>query len=183
MNPTLQFDPETHQLTGPAGALPVADTDPLAHRFLLLVEGECLQQKENIAALAQKYGYCRQRYYQLLQDFKAGGLLALQPQKTGPKANYRRTDQAVRQVLRHRFLDPEASPAVITQKLRQTKFQISQRSVQRVIADYGLQKKTLRPQSQKRAAALAHAALRQTHAPRAGRRPQRGTGGPATAGR
>ena len=141
MNPILQFDPQTHQLTGPAGDLPVAATDPLAHRFLLLVEGECLQEKENSAALAQKYSYCRQRYYQLLQNFKAGGLLARQPQKTGPKANYRRTDQAVRQVLRHRFLAPAASPAVIPQKLRQTKFPIRQRSVQRVIADYGLQKK------------------------------------------
>lgn len=178
MHATLEFQPKTHQLTGPAGTLPVADTDHLARRFLLLVEGECLQEKENIATLTQKYGYCRQRYYQLLQDFKAGGLLALQPQKTGPKSNYRRTDQAVRQVLRHRFLDPEASPAVITQKLRQTQFQISQRSVQRVIADYGLQKKTLRPQPQKRAAALAHATRRKTHSPRTRRRPQRGTGGP-----
>lgn len=183
MNTTLAFSPQSHQLTGPAGTLSVAATDLLAHRFLLLVEGECLQDQENIAALTQKYGYCRQRYYQLLQAYQAGGVLALQPQKTGPKTHYRRTDQAVRQVLRHRFLDPEASPAVITQKLRQTKLQISQRSVQRVIADYGLQKKTLRPQPPKRAAALAHAALRQTHPPRAGRRPQRGTGGPPAPGR
>jgi hypothetical protein len=61
----------------------------------------------------------------------------------GPKRNYRRTDELVRQVVRHRFLDPNASPEVIAQKLRQTGFVISTRSVERVIAEYGLQKKTL----------------------------------------
>jgi hypothetical protein len=49
----------------------------------------------------------------------------------------------VRQVIRHRFLDPEASPEVIAQKLRQTGFTISTRSVERVIAEYAIQKKTL----------------------------------------
>jgi hypothetical protein len=98
-------------------------------------------------AVAHKYGYCRQRYYQLLHAFKQGGLPALQPKKTGPKTHYRRTDEAVRQILRHLFLDPEASAQVVAQKLRQTHWTISIRSVRRVIADYGLQKKTLRAQS------------------------------------
>ncbi len=143
MNPTLHFDPKTHQLTGPAGSLPIEHADHLARRFLMLVEGQCLQA--SVSTIAQKYGYCRQRYYQILDAFERGGLPALQPQKTGPKSNYRRTDKPVRQVLRYRFLDPESSPDVIAQKLRQTHFPISRRSVQRVIADYGLQKKTLRP--------------------------------------
>jgi hypothetical protein len=176
MNTVLQFDPLTHQLTGPTGTLPISDTDPLATRFLMLVEGQCLDN--NVALVARKYGYCRQRYYQILQAFQAGGLPALQPQKTGPKSNYRRTEQAVRQVLRYRFLDPEASPEVIAQKLRQTHFQISLRSVQRIIADYGLQKKTLHPQPPKRPARSAHPARQKTHPPGAGRPPQRGTGGP-----
>ena len=47
-------------------------------------------------------------------------------------------------VIRHRFLDPDASAEVIAQKLAQTHQLLSIRSVQRVIADYGLQKKTLR---------------------------------------
>jgi hypothetical protein len=62
----------------------------------------------------------------------------------GPKSNYRRTKEVVCQVIRHRFLDPEASPEVIAQKLRQTGLQISVRSVERIIEQYGLQKKTLR---------------------------------------
>jgi len=49
----------------------------------------------------------------------------------------------VRQVIRHRFLDADASAQVIGQKLRQAGWVVSTRSVERVIADYGLQKKTL----------------------------------------
>src|SRR5512146_326047 len=132
MKTTLHFDPTANQLTGPAGSLPIAPQDALAHRFLMLLEGQCLEQ--NVVAIAQKYGYCRQRYYQLLAAFQQGGLPALQPRKTGPQSNYRRTDEAVRQVLRHLFLDPDASAEVVAQKLRQTHFAISLRSVQRVIA-------------------------------------------------
>jgi len=130
------FDLATHLVTGPAGTLPVAPSDPLARRFLMLLEGECLE--ENIAAVAQRYDLCRQRYYQLRQDYLQGGVAALAPEKTGPKTNYRRTDQLVRQILRYRFLDPEISPEVITQKLKQTKFTVSQRTVSRVIADYSI---------------------------------------------
>jgi len=180
MPDTLKFDSKTHQVIGPAGALPVAASDPQAARFLMLLEGECLES--NITAVAQQYGFSRPRYYQLLEDYKTGGLPALAPQKTGPKSNYRRTDQAVRQVLRYRFLDPNASPEVITQKLRQTHFPISLRSVHRIIADYGVQKKTLRPQPQKRPAAAAHSARRKTHPAGAGRRSQRGTSSAAAPG-
>ena len=41
------------------------------------------------------------------------------PPKTGPKSNYVRTDEVERQVIRHRFLDPDASVDIIAQKLRQ----------------------------------------------------------------
>jgi len=171
MSTSLEFDPCAHRLIGPTGALPILPTDQSVIRFLMLVEGECLGQ--TVGDIAQKYGYCRQRYYQLLAAFRQGGLAALQLHKTGPKANYRRTDQAVRQVLRYLFLDPEASPEVVTQKLRQSHFQISLRSVQRIIADYGLQKKTLRAQPPKPASPGADAARRKTNSPGPRRRPQR----------
>jgi transposase len=177
----LKFDPITHQVIGPAGSLPVAVSDHQAHRFLMLLEGECLQTS-NISALAQQYGLSRPRYYQLLEDYKKRGLPALEPQKTGPKSNYRRTDEAVRQVLRHRFLDPDASPEVIAQKLRQTNFPISLRSVCRIIADYGVQKKTLRAEPKKRPSAPANAARRKKSPVGTSRRPQCGTRGPAAPG-
>ncbi len=78
----------------------------------------------------------------VLKLFGEKGALALQNQKRGPKTNYVRTDEVERQVIRHRFLDPEASVDIIAQKLRQAGFAISTRSVERVIEKYGLQKKT-----------------------------------------
>jgi hypothetical protein len=149
----------------------------------MLLEGQCLQ--ENIVTVVEKYGCCRQRYYQLLAAFQHDGLAALQPKKTGPKSNYRRTEQVVRQVLRYIFLDTDASAEVVAQKLRQTHFSISLRSVRRIIADYGLQKKTLRLQPGQERARSQTVRSKHPKAPAPGpRRPaQRRAGGSSTAGR
>ena len=167
MKTTFHFDPAADQLTGPPGSLTIAPDDALARRFLMLAEGQCLA--EDITAVADKYGYCRQRYYQLLDAFKQGGVPALQPKKTGPKANYRRTEEVVRQILRQLFLDPDASAQVVAQKLRQTRWTISVRSVQRVVADYGLQKKTLRTQSRQGPASGSPGRAKHAAAPAGGR--------------
>ncbi len=135
-------DPNQPHLTGSAGWLPVPPDDEITLKLAMLYEGQC----EGIGATqaAAKFGYSKARYFQLLHLFEQQGALALHSKPTGPKSNYRRTDEIVRQVIRHRFLDPDASAQVIAQKLEQTQHCLSIRSVQRVIADYGLQKKTLR---------------------------------------
>jgi hypothetical protein len=109
----------------------------------MLIEGEC--EGLGPGKAAQKYDFTRQRYYQILATFLAEGAEGLRLQSPGPKTDYRRTDQVVRLVIRCRFLDPDSSPAVIAQKIRQQRHPISQRSIERIIADYGLQKKTLQP--------------------------------------
>jgi hypothetical protein len=81
--------------------------------------------------------------FQLLKLYREHGSAGLQGHKPGPKHNYVRTDEVVRQVIRHRFLDPDATVDVIAQKLRQAGFPVSTRSVVRIIEEYGLQKKTL----------------------------------------
>jgi transposase len=129
------------RIVGPAGELLVPPDDPLTPRLIMLLEGEC--EGLGAAAAAQKHGLTRQRYYQLLKLFREQGALALQSQKTGPKTNYVRTEELERQVIRHRFLDPDASVDIIAQKLRQAGFAVSTRSVERVVEKYGLQKKTL----------------------------------------
>jgi len=141
MNITLSHD--QLRFTGPAGSLLVPEDDEVCRRLAMLIEGEC--EKPGPTQAAQKYGLTRQRYYQILADFYQEGVEGLILQTPGPKTHYRRTDQAVRLVIRCRFLDPEASPAVISQKVRQQHLPLSTRSVERIIADYGLQKKTLRP--------------------------------------
>jgi hypothetical protein len=137
----LHFDLQLQQLVGDQGVLPVPSPDEITHKLLMLIEGEC--QGLGPLRAAQKFGLSKQRYFQLRQAFASRGALALVSQKRGPKRNYRRSDEVVRQIIRHRFLDPDASTAVIAQKLRQAGWPISVRSVERVINDFGLQKKTL----------------------------------------
>jgi len=136
-----QFDVQQHHLVGAAGSLTVPAHDEITRKLAMLIEGACDGLGPHHAAA--KFGFSKQRYFQLRAAFLSHGALALRSQKRGPKTNYRRTAEVVRQVIRHRFLDADASAEVIAQKLCQSGWAISIRSVHRVLADFGLQKKTL----------------------------------------
>jgi len=144
----LHIDGKTLLLEGPEGTLAVAEDDEITFKLAMLYEGEC--EGLGPVAAARKFGYTKQRYYQLLQAYSEKGAIALVTNKRGPKTNYRRTEEVVRQVIRHRFLDPKASAEVIAQKLQQGNWPISIRSVERIIEAYGLQKKTLRVSTRRR---------------------------------
>jgi hypothetical protein len=178
----LSTDPPRLVLCGPAGTLPVPDDDEITRKLAMLYEGEC--ERAGPLAAARKFGFCKQRYYQLLHLLQERGALALLSLKRGPKTTYRRTEQARQQVIRHRFLDPEASPSVLAQKIRQAGHPISIRSVQRVIAEFGLQKKTLRPAPQTRPDRATPNPTHRARTPSRTRRSRKpGTGGAPTAGR
>jgi hypothetical protein len=137
----MSFTVDRESFAGPGGSLAIQEDDEVALKIAMLIEGEC-----GIAgpfSAARKFGFSRQRYFQLRTAFLQKGAAGLISQPRGPKTNYRRTDEVVCQIIRHRFLDPDASAEVIAQKLRQAGFKISVRSVNRVFAQFGLQKKTL----------------------------------------
>lgn len=136
----VQFNDGQSVLIGQAGSLAVRPDDELTRKLAMLIEGEC--DGLGPLAAARKHGYSKQRYFQLRALFLDQGAVGLISRKRGPKTNYRRTSETVRQIIRYRFLDPQSSVEVIAQKLRQLGTTISTRSVERVIADYGLQKKT-----------------------------------------
>lgn len=136
----IEIDNDKLILTGSKGTITINNVnDEITRKLFMLFEGEC--EGLGASGAAKKHGYTRQRYYQLLKEFKKKGAEALESKKTGPQNNYVRTDEVVRQVIRHRFLDPDASPEVIKQKLIQCGFAISTRSIERVISQYGLTKK------------------------------------------
>lgn len=137
----LLIDGNTLQLQGPRGTLTVPAGDEITRKLAMIFEGQC--EGLGPVAAARKFGYTKQRYYQLLDAYRKKGALGLLSERRGPKTNYRRTEQVVRLVIRHRFLDPDASAEVIAQKLEQGGWDISIRSVERIIEIYGLQKKTL----------------------------------------
>jgi len=136
----LRFDSQQSLLVGPSGSLLLSPHDEVACKLAMLLAGECLGLGPSQAAAG--FGYCKQRYFQLRRAFSEHGAAALVNQRTGPTRDSRCTDEAVRQVVRLRFLDPEASAEVIAQRLRQSGLPISARSVERIIAHFGLQKKT-----------------------------------------
>ena len=138
----LELFDSSAKLVGPSGWILLPDEDEITRKLAMLFEGQC--EGLGPTQAARKFGYTKQRYFQLLEQFEAQGALALQSKARGPKSNYRRTEEMVRQIIRHRFLDPDASAEVIAQKLQQAHHLISIRSVERVISDFGLQKKTLR---------------------------------------
>ena len=138
----LELFDSSAKLIGPSGSILLPDDDEITRKLAMLFEGQC--EGLGPTQAARKFGYTKQRYFQLLEHFEAQGALALQSKARGPKTNYRRTEEMVRQIIRHRFLDPDASAEVIAQKLQQAHHLIGIRSVERVISDFGLQKKTLR---------------------------------------
>ena len=135
------FDLRTSRFVGPCGVLDVPLDDEITRKLAMLLEGECTRSGPKAAA--ERFGFSRQRYFQLRAAFLERGALGLHSERRGPTRNYRRSREAVCQAIRHRLLDPEASSAVIAQKLRQAGVRISKRSVDRLFADLGLQKKTL----------------------------------------
>jgi len=128
-------------VVGPGGTLSLRKDDQVALRLAMLIEGQC--EATGPSQAARKYGISRQRYYQLLDAYQSQGTDGLRSRPRGPQSNCRRPEEVVQEAIRHRFLDPDASAAVIAQKLRQDGRRISSRSVERIIQEHGLQKKTV----------------------------------------
>ena len=144
----IDMDNDSILLVGPQGSLSLDSDDEITLRLGMLYEAEC--EGKGRSETARKFGYTRQRYDQLLQKFTSEGAAGLKNQKRGPKSNYRRTDEVLRQIITYKFLDPDMSAAVIAQKLKQCGHQIAIRSIERVICEYGLQKKTSSSSSDRR---------------------------------
>jgi len=133
---------ETHNFffSGTSGTLPIKSDDKAAIKLAMLIDGKCMGFGPLKAA--ERYGYTKQRFFQILHSYIKGGIEALKDKKKGPQRKYVRTETIENQIIRHRFLDPDASSKVIAQKLRQSGYNVSQRSVERTITEKGLQKKS-----------------------------------------
>ena len=120
--------------------LSVSNSDPVAWKLMMLFEA-ALAQSGKIEDIAKKYGYSREYFYAIKKAFETNGANGQMNRPTGPKTDYVRTDSIKKEIIRHRFLDPEASCEVSAQKMQQTGLSVSQRSVERTIEEYGLQKR------------------------------------------
>ena len=96
--------PQGWVLVGPEGRLLVPEQDDITPKLAMLFEAQC--EGNRVMDIVEKFGYSKQRYYQLLHLFQEKGAGALQNQKRGPKSNYRRTGENTRQIIRHPSLIP-----------------------------------------------------------------------------
>ena len=136
----FDYDPQRSVLIGPGGTLQIPPGDQASLKMAMLLQGECTEIGPRQAA--KIFRYSKSRYYQIRDRFVQKGVEALVNKKTGPKRNYRRTPEVTKLVIRARFLDPKSSAEVIASKLQQDGYQIAIRSVERIINEFGLQKKT-----------------------------------------
>jgi hypothetical protein len=136
----FDYNAESSVLSGPGGKLSIPPGDRASLKMAMLLQGECTETGPTQAA--KIFHYSKSRYYQIRDTFIQKGVEALVSKKTGPKGNYRRTPEVTKLVIRARFLDPKSSPEVIASKLQQDGYQIAIRSVERIINEFGLQKKT-----------------------------------------
>ncbi len=83
----MQLDYQAQALVGHAGSLSVRGDDEITRKLAMLIEGEC----EGLGPLkaAEKFGFSKQRYFQLRKAFGQHGAQALRSQPRGPKTNYR----------------------------------------------------------------------------------------------
>jgi len=135
-----QTDDSKFYIEGTTGKLEIDQNDKLARKMGMLIEVECWGRSAQ--EVSKRYGYTKQRYYQILTKFKEEGSKGIQEKKTGPTKKRKLTETVTAQIIRYRFLDPGGTIDVIVQKLGQSGIKVSKRSVERVITEYGLQKKT-----------------------------------------
>ena len=75
----IKIEGDQRFLMGPKGRIHLKDDDEITTKIAMLFEGEC----EGLGATksAEKFGYTRQRYHQLLQQFKIQGAEVLKSKK------------------------------------------------------------------------------------------------------
>jgi len=118
----------------------VKEDDKPTVKLVMMIEGET---KIGRKTACEKYGYSEPRYFQILRQYKEKGFPALINKKRGSEKKPVRTKEVIKKIINLRYLDPFASPQVIAQKINQEGYNVSVRSVERTITEYGLQKKRM----------------------------------------
>ena len=85
-----------------------------------------------IEQVSTDYGYSRASYYHIRDNFEKGGLAALIPDKTGPKAARKLTKDLQEYITRYIVENPSASSSKIAGEIERTKgISISKRTIER----------------------------------------------------
>ncbi|MFL5261460.1 MAG: helix-turn-helix domain-containing protein [Anaeromyxobacteraceae bacterium] len=131
--------------TGPGGTLPVRAEDQLALDLAMLVEGETSGRP--LDEVLARFGRSRTAYYEKLRRYREEGVNGLAARPPGPHGPWRRSHDVVRFVVTARLRDPSRSPEAIARDLAQLGHEVSVRSVERTLQQFGLTRSRPRRQT------------------------------------
>jgi transposase len=127
-----------NEIRGPGGTLPIAAGDEAAIDLAMLIEGET--SGKPLDAVLSEYGRSRSTYYEKLRKFREQGTSGLLSRPPGPRSAWRRPLEVVRFIVTARLRDPERSAVRIAADLARLGHEVSVRSVERTLTQFGLTK-------------------------------------------
>jgi transposase len=126
----------TKTIRGPGGELPLRSEDEVALDLAMLIEGETSGRA--LEEVLAEFGRSRSTYYEKLKRFRDQGVEGLIAKPTGPRNAWRRPLEVVRFIVRARLRDPAVSAVAIAQQLLQGGHEVSVRTVERTLTQFGL---------------------------------------------
>lgn len=124
------------EIRGPGGTLSIRAQDEGALDLLMLIEGETSGRPLDV--VLAEFGRSRSTYYEKLRRFKEGGIEGLLARPPGPRAPWRRPLEVIRFIVTSRLRRPERSAAEIADDLARLGHQVSTRSVERTLTQFGI---------------------------------------------
>ena len=123
----------------PKRYFPLNLEDPLQRRYEFIREAAL--SKKPVAEICSKYNLSRDMYYYYRRKFDQGGLIALSDEKPGPRRPHKIDEEVESQIIALKFEEPELSIYQLANRLTAKGFDISARSIARVLSEHGLTKK------------------------------------------
>jgi len=126
----------TFSFSGPGGTLPVRPEDQVALDLAMLIQGETSGRPLDEVLAA--FGRSRTAYYEKLRRFREEGLGGLVAKPPGPHGPWRRSHEVVRFIVTARLRDSSRGPESIAGDLARLGHEVSVRSVERTLQQFGL---------------------------------------------
>jgi transposase len=137
--------PSPQEIRGPGGALPLRPTDEVVLDLAMLIEGET--SGRDLDTVLQQFGRSRSTYYEKLRRFREHGVEGLFARPPGPRSPWRRPIEVVRFVVTTRLRHPDRKAAEIADDLARLGHDVSVRTVERTLHQFGLTRPSPRPGS------------------------------------
>jgi len=124
------------EIKGPGGTLSLRPDDDASVDLAMLIEGETSGRP--LGVILEDFGRSRSTYYEKLRRFRELGVAGLFAKPPGPRSPWRRPLEVIRFIVTSRIRDPERSATHIADDLARLGHDVSVRSVERTLTQFGL---------------------------------------------